>query len=95
MRLVLAFIGVIAALAAWLSLDGSSAARQRLADLWHQTTLLFGADAAPKRGANWGDVAAKIGEFTAEERGLRQVLNGGDRAPTAAPAAEPEPAGAD
>lgn len=91
MRLVLVFVGVVAALAAWLSLDANSTARQRLADFWHQTTVLFGADPEPPRGANWGDVAAKIGEFATEERGLRQILNGDGAAQPAGATAAPEP----
>ena len=60
-------VGVIA----WLLLDADPEGRQELAD---RIANAFGAtEEAPP--PNWGDVATKVGEFTEEERQLRETLN--------------------
>jgi hypothetical protein len=55
----------------WLLLDADPEGRRALFD---RLADAFGGGeeaAAP----NWGDVATKVGEFTAEERALREALN--------------------
>ena len=64
----------------WLLLDADPEGRQELVD--RITNAFSGGEETPP--PNWGDVATKVGEFTEEERGLREVLNpafGGDSAP--------------
>lgn len=69
---------------AWLILDADPEGRQQL---WNEVTGLF--DGEEDRAPNWGDVATKVGEFTEEERALREALN---PAITVEPEAVPPPA---
>jgi hypothetical protein len=93
MRKVLLFVAVVAAVAAWLSFDRESSARQRLGELWAGVQSMFAGEPGKADSYNWGDVAEKVGEFAREERGLREVLGPG-RESEPAPAAE-APAAAD
>jgi hypothetical protein len=53
----------------WLILDADPEGREQL---WNEVTGIF--DGEEDRAPNWGDVATKVGEFTAEERALREAL---------------------
>jgi hypothetical protein len=66
---VLALLLAVGGLA-WLILDADPEGRQQL---WNEVTNLF--DGEEDRAPNWGDVATKVGEFTNEERALREALN--------------------
>ena len=55
---------------AWLILDADPEGREQL---WNEVTGIF--DGEEDRAPNWGDVATKVGEFTDEERALREALN--------------------
>ncbi len=64
----------------WLLLDADPEGRQALLD---RLANAFGGAEETAR-PNWGDVATKVGEFTEEERALREALNpalGGEPAP--------------
>jgi hypothetical protein len=70
-RVVLVSLIVIAG-GAWLAF-GKDATREKVI---HSLADLGGRAVAPKtKEANWGDVAKKIGDFAAEERGLRDSVN--------------------
>jgi hypothetical protein len=56
---------------AWLILDADPEGREQL---WNEVTGIFNGG-AEERAPNWGDVATKVGEFTGEERALREALN--------------------
>lgn len=96
MRKILVFVAAIAAVAAWLSFDRESAARQQLSRLWSGVQSMFAGEPEKPETFNWGDVAEKVGEFTREERGLREVLRpGGEReTPEATPASVEAPTAA-
>ncbi len=64
---------------AWLAL-GKDATREKL--IRSVTDITNRAVGTKATDANWGDVAKKIGDFAAEERGLRDSVN---RAETAQP----------
>ena len=66
---VLALLIAVGGLA-WLILDADPEGREQL---WNEVTGLF--DGEEDRAPNWGDVATKVGEFTNEERALREALN--------------------
>jgi hypothetical protein len=55
----------------WLLLDADPEGRQALFD---RLADVFGG-AEETAAPNWGDVATKVGEFTEEERALREALN--------------------
>jgi hypothetical protein len=74
---------IVAGALAWLILDADPEGREQL---WNEVTGIFGAE--EDRAPNWGDVATKVGEFTEEERALRQALN---PAITVEPQAVPPP----
>lgn len=67
--LLLGAVFVIGA-AGWIILDADPQGRE---DLWNRVTGLF--DGEDRPAANWGDVAAKVGEFAEEERALHERLN--------------------
>ena len=56
---------------AWLLLDADPEGRRDLVD--RITNAFTDEEVAPP--PNWGDVATKVGEFTEEERALREALN--------------------
>jgi hypothetical protein len=68
--LVLAVAFTIGAVA-WILLDADPEGRQELVD--RIANAFNGTEEAPP--PNWGDVATKVGEFTDEERALREALN--------------------
>jgi hypothetical protein len=73
MRRYVVLTGVfVVAAAAWLLLDADPDGRQELVD---RITSAFSAQEEESAPPNWGDVATKVGEFTEEERQLREVLN--------------------
>lgn len=69
------FLGVliVVVVGGWLFIDADSRARDDIARIWDDFTTFItgGEDAVP----NWGDVAAKVGDFADEERALREVLD--------------------
>jgi len=76
-----AFVAVVViAGGAWLAL-GKDATREKV--IRSVADLAGRAVAGKPSEANWGDVAKKIGDFAAEERGLKNSVN---RAETAQPA---------
>lgn len=62
---------VVVAVGAYVLLDADQQGRE---DLWNRITTAFGGEREPEAVPNWGDVAQRIGEFTDEERALREVL---------------------
>ena len=56
---------------AWLAF-GKDATRERVI---RSLSDLTGRAAATRTSQNWGDVAKKIGDFAAEERGLRDSVS--------------------
>ncbi|MCC6734718.1 MAG: hypothetical protein IT534_01160 [Bauldia sp.] len=86
---------VVVAVGTYVLLDADPEGR---AELWNRVTTAFGAEQEPEAVPNWGDVAERIGQFTDEERALREVLTPAAPpetppaeapAPTETPAAEP------
>ena len=75
-----ALIGVLVVVgAAWLTF-GKDATRDRII---RSVNDLAGRTVAGKANqANWGDVAKKIGDFAAEERGLRDNVSRAEAAQT-------------
>ena len=69
--LVLGAVFVVAVMG-WLILDADPEGRQDLVD--RISNAFSDPDEAPA-APNWGDVATKVGEFTEEERSLRDVLD--------------------
>jgi len=63
---------VVVAIGAFVLLDADREGRE---ELWNRVTTAFGGEREPAAVPNWGDVADRIGQFTDEERALRQVLN--------------------
>ncbi|MGV8839457.1 MAG: hypothetical protein ACWA6X_04035 [Bauldia sp.] len=78
---------VVVAVGAYVLLDADPDGR---AELWNRVTTAFGAEQEPEAVPNWGDVAERIGQFTDEERALREVL--APAVPTETPPAEVQPA---
>ena len=90
-RVILLGTVVVVGAAAFVILDADRAGTQ---DLWSRVTTVFRGNAEPAPRPNWGDVATQIGQFTDEERALREVLNpaiGGAPGESAAPSAEAAP----
>lgn len=94
-RIIILGAALVVGAAAFVILDAD---RSGTEDLWSRVTAVFRGNAEPAAEPNWGDVATRIGEFTDEERALREVLNpaiegvpAGDSAatPAEAPAAAP------
>ena len=75
---MVAVVAVIAG-SAWLAL-GKDATREKV--IRSVTDVANRAVGAKAPAGNWGDVAKKIGDFAAEERGLKDSVN---RAETAQP----------
>jgi hypothetical protein len=72
MRRAIAFgVVIVVGVLAWLILDADPEGRQQL---WNEVTGIFNGG-EEQRAPNWGDVATKVGEFTNEERALREALN--------------------
>lgn len=90
--LVLGAVFIVAAMA-WLLLDADPDGRRELVD---RITNAFSSPEEEPPAPNWGDVATKVGEFTEEERALREALNPAFGASLPAeespPAVEDEPA---
>lgn len=83
---VIFFVAFFLVLGGWAALESSPTLRRQATTLWTEVSARFNGGGAGGGGANWGDVAAKIGEFANEERDLRRVI-----APPPAPAAEAAP----
>lgn len=74
--------------AAWLTF-GKDATRERI--IRSASDLAGRAVTGKTSQANWGDVAKKIGDFAAEERGLRDSVSKAEAA-QAQPGQQPAPA---
>jgi hypothetical protein len=62
---------VVVAVGGFVLLDADREGRE---ELWNRVTTAFGGEPEPEAVPNWGDVAERIGQFTDEERALREVL---------------------
>ncbi|MCW5717044.1 MAG: hypothetical protein KIS68_04335 [Bauldia sp.] len=62
---------VVVAVGGFVLLDADREGRE---ELWNRVTTAFGGQQEPETVPNWGDVAERIGQFTDEERALREVL---------------------
>lgn len=71
-RYVILTAAFVVAATAWVLLDADPDGRQELVD---RITNAFSTPEEDPAPPNWGDVATKVGEFTEEERQLREVLN--------------------
>lgn len=80
-RIVILGTLLVVGAAAFVILDADRAGTE---DLWSRVTAIFRGSAEPPPEPNWGDVATRIGEFTDEERALREVLNPVPGAPSEA-----------
>ena len=71
------FVVIVAVAGGWLAF-GKDAMRERVV---HSVADLAGrAVASRTAAANWGDVAKKIGDFAAEERGLKDSVSRAEKA---------------
>lgn len=82
--LLVAALAAIATGAWWLAEDGNL--RRHLGRFVDEVLIRAGMGPKP----SWGDVAAKVGEFAAEERDLKRIVGSGRTAPDL-PAPEPLP----
>ncbi len=83
---LVALVAVVATGAWWLAEDGNLR-RQLIEAGQHVIDRARG-----KPPPSWGDVAAKVGEFAAEERDLKKTVGDGQIAPrTPVPDAPPNP----
>jgi hypothetical protein len=71
LRMIVVSALVVVAVGTYVILDADPEGR---ADLWNRVTTAFGGEQEPAVVPNWGDVAQRIGQFTDEERALREVL---------------------
>ena len=62
---------VVVAIGGFVLLDADREGRE---ELWNRVTTAFGGEQEPEAVPNWGDVAERIGQFTDEERALREGL---------------------
>ncbi len=72
---VVFFVAFFAVLGGWAALETSPALKARVGGWWDGVVARLDGP-SPTDGANWGDVAAKVGEFAAEERDLRRIIAG-------------------
>ena len=91
------FVAFFVILGGWAAIESSPTARSRAGEFWDATVGLFNGGEPPASARpNWGDVAAKVGEFAQEERDLRRVIAPQQPAPAPAAAAgevvPPQPA---
>ncbi len=84
---VVFFLAFFAVLGSWAAMETNPALKERVGGWWTGVVERVQGP-PPNAGANWGDVAAKVGEFAAEERDLRRAISG---QPVADPAAVPAP----
>ncbi|MCW5695158.1 MAG: hypothetical protein KIS96_00340 [Bauldia sp.] len=64
---------IVVVIGGWLIIDADSRARDEIARVWNDLTAFL--SGGEREVPNWGDVAAKVGEFADEERALREVLD--------------------